>query len=656
MKVFVQDERDMLNTDIFSTVVIQEFDDLEYDSLEDLSTLQKSLDEVKGNADIIDDENDSNDDDDSSFESSIVSFSVTNEAESLLCDPHYDTYFRLLDRTDSEIADNQSNCSSETLRRRKVFVEDERNMLNTEIFLPYDAEETSELESLCHFEIERDENNIRKLLVVNTNLDEVKVDDDDNDDGIKDDGDNNDDSNNVENNTNNDDDDDEERSDDANNDKEKEEEKKKIQDDDDDDDGKNDKTSYHKPSKRIPPSGPFLLLSEDNKSLYKVSNTSTTPVFTEIPLKHPLPPPKYIKPLSDTALLQQYTVLPTGSKYIKPLPDTALLQQCTFLPTLPTPPPSPPKPTSTTTLTIQQQPNDNDNDDNDNNNNKNENNDNDDDDDDEEENDDNDKNDKEKNDNSNSDDNDDNDNNNIDNNDNNDNGDDEEENDDNNNVINNNNDNDDDSDDSDDNNNSNDNENDHNEEEKNDNNNADNNIIEAMLSNRNIKRESDNSFSQQTNKKIKISTNNEEKDDDFIFDSNGLFDNSVSDVSTSLFSDSDSDNEIENKEKNNRVKLAKLILTKKDINKKESKSDDLEKIKKDIPPLINTEILFNSQPKDFKKLFTSDLGHFICAWLFVSLSDNKLSYKYNPKAIVDVRLAVNNLNSALYTPTLVSQK
>ena len=242
MKVFVQDERDMLNTDIFSTVVIQKVDDLEYDSLEDLSTLQKSLDEVKGNADIIDDENDSNDDDDSSFESSIVSFSVTNEAESLLCDPHYDTYFRLLDRTDSETAENQSNCSSETLRRRKVFVEDERNMLNTEIFLPYDAEEISELESLCHFEIERDENNIRKLLLVNTNLDEVKVDDDDNDDGIKDDGDNNDDSNNVENNTNNDDDDDEERSDDVNNDKEKEEEKKKIQDDDDDDDddGKND--------------------------------------------------------------------------------------------------------------------------------------------------------------------------------------------------------------------------------------------------------------------------------------------------------------------------------------------------------------------------------------------------------------------------------
>ena len=102
--------------------------------------------------------------------------------------------------------------------------------------------------------------------------------------------------------------------------------------------------------------------------------------------------------------------------------------------------------------------------------------------------------------------------------------------------------------------------------------------------------------------------------------------------------------------------MAKLIVTKKDINKKESKSDDLEKIKKNIPPLIDTETLFNSQPEDFKKLFTSDLGHFICTWLFVSLSDNKLSYKYNSKAIVDARCTVDNLNSASYTPNLVSQK
>ena len=176
MKVFVQDERDMLNTDIFSTVVIQKVDDLEYDSLEDLSTLQKSLDEVKGNADIIDDKNDSNDDDDSSFESSTVSFSVTNESESLLCDPHYDTYFRLLDRTDSETAENQSNCSSETLRRRKVFVEDERNILKTEMFLPFDVEEINESKSLCDFEIVCDENNNKKLVLVNKNLDEVKGD------------------------------------------------------------------------------------------------------------------------------------------------------------------------------------------------------------------------------------------------------------------------------------------------------------------------------------------------------------------------------------------------------------------------------------------------------------------------------------------------
>ena len=50
-------------------------------------------------------------------------------------------------------------------------------------------------------------------------------------------------------------------------------------------------TPQHKPSKRIPPSGPLLLLSEDNQIFFKVSNTSTTPVFTEIPLNPPIPPP-----------------------------------------------------------------------------------------------------------------------------------------------------------------------------------------------------------------------------------------------------------------------------------------------------------------------------------------------------------------------------
>ena len=43
----------------------------------------------------------------------------------------------MLDRTDAEINENQSNCSSETLRRRKVFVQDERDMLNTEIVLSF---------------------------------------------------------------------------------------------------------------------------------------------------------------------------------------------------------------------------------------------------------------------------------------------------------------------------------------------------------------------------------------------------------------------------------------------------------------------------------------------------------------------------------------
>ena len=138
IKVFVQDERDMLNTEIFLPVVIEEVDDLKFEILtvEDLSTLQKSLDEVKGDADIFDDINDSNDDDDSTFQSNTISITVSNESESLLCDPHYDTFFRLLDRTDSESTENQSNCSSETLRQRKVFVEDERNTLNTEMFIP----------------------------------------------------------------------------------------------------------------------------------------------------------------------------------------------------------------------------------------------------------------------------------------------------------------------------------------------------------------------------------------------------------------------------------------------------------------------------------------------------------------------------------------
>ena len=115
----------------------------------------------------------------------------------------------------------------------------------------------------------------------------------------------------------------------------------------------NTRTPFRKPWKRIPPSGPFLLLSEDNKSLYKVSNTSTTPVFTEIPIQHPISPPKRIK--------QGYKYInspPSSSKLIHstPLPDIALLQQYTFPPTLPTPPPSPPNSTSTTTPIIRKQP------------------------------------------------------------------------------------------------------------------------------------------------------------------------------------------------------------------------------------------------------------------------------------------------------------
>ena len=46
---------------------------------------------------------------------------------------------------DAEINETQSDCSSETLRKIKVFVQDERDMLNTEIFLPVQIEEVDDL-------------------------------------------------------------------------------------------------------------------------------------------------------------------------------------------------------------------------------------------------------------------------------------------------------------------------------------------------------------------------------------------------------------------------------------------------------------------------------------------------------------------------------
>ena len=59
---------------MFLPVLNEEVDDLNYKFLtdENLSTLQKSLDEVKGDDDIIDDANGSNDDDDSTFQSSTI--------------------------------------------------------------------------------------------------------------------------------------------------------------------------------------------------------------------------------------------------------------------------------------------------------------------------------------------------------------------------------------------------------------------------------------------------------------------------------------------------------------------------------------------------------------------------------------------------------
>ena len=77
--MFVQDERNMLNTEIFLPVLIEVVDDLKFEILtvEDISTLQKSLDEVKGDAVIIDDANESNDDDDSTFQPSTISITVS---------------------------------------------------------------------------------------------------------------------------------------------------------------------------------------------------------------------------------------------------------------------------------------------------------------------------------------------------------------------------------------------------------------------------------------------------------------------------------------------------------------------------------------------------------------------------------------------------
>ena len=58
--------------------------------------------------------------------------------------------------------------------------------------------------------------------------------------------------------------------------------------------------------------------------------------------------------------------------------------------------------------------------------------------------------------------------------------------------------------------------------------------------------------------------------------------------------------------------------------------------------------------KIFKTIFTSDLGYYICTWLSYSLDDNKLIYKYNPKAVIDALWVDKDLNLALYKPNLVS--
>ena len=87
-----------------------------------------------------------------------------------------------------------------------------------------------------------------------------------------------------------------------------------------------------------------------------------------------------------------------------------------------------------------------------------------------------------------------------------------------------------------------------------------------------------------------------------------------------------------------------------------NKSDNLEKEKKVIPVLSDKETISNYQPKDLKQYFHSDLGHFICTWLFCSSDRNQLSYKYDSKAAIKAQSLDTDLNSKLCKANLVSQK
>ena len=70
-------------------------------------------------------------------------------------------YMKYLFSTNEELNDNDSDCSNETLRKRKMFFQDERDILNTEIFLPVLIKEIYDLK--FNFLIVKDLSTLKKF-------------------------------------------------------------------------------------------------------------------------------------------------------------------------------------------------------------------------------------------------------------------------------------------------------------------------------------------------------------------------------------------------------------------------------------------------------------------------------------------------------------
>jgi len=108
--------------------------------------------------------------------------------------------------------------------------------------------------------------------------------------------------------------------------------------------GYNKEIQVHKPSIRIPPLGPYLLLSEDNTVLHRVDTRLKIPTFTRISMNNP-PPPK--------PSVSRYLPSPIHQKLKIPL----TIQKFTLIPTIQHPPPSPTQSTVTTTTLAIHKPN-----------------------------------------------------------------------------------------------------------------------------------------------------------------------------------------------------------------------------------------------------------------------------------------------------------